>query len=94
MLSKIKGSHWYTNNAQLQAYLENEWLNCKPVSASHLLKIVGVVMVLLLVTTAALSFLCITLNANRRTKNGRDLRTRLLKFNCKAYYSSATSLVA
>ena len=38
MLFKIKGSHWYTNNAQLQAYLENEWLNCKPVSASHLFK--------------------------------------------------------
>ena len=38
MLSKIKDSHWYKNNAQLQAYLENEWLNCKPVSVSHLLK--------------------------------------------------------
>ena len=38
MLSKIKGSHCYTNNAQLQAYLESEWLNCKPVSASHLFK--------------------------------------------------------
>ena len=38
MLFKIKGSHWYTNNAQLQAYLENEWLNCKPVSVSNLFK--------------------------------------------------------
>ena len=38
MLSKIKGSHWYTKNAQLQDYLENEWLNCKLVSVSHLFK--------------------------------------------------------
>ena len=46
MLSKIKDSHWYKNNAQLQAYLENEWLNCKPVSVFHLLNSIRVVMVI------------------------------------------------
>ena len=31
-LSQITGSQWYTDNAQFQCYLQNEWLNCKPVS--------------------------------------------------------------
>ena len=32
---KITASQWYTINDQLQRYLRNEWLNCKPVSVPH-----------------------------------------------------------
>lgn len=32
VLSGITASQWYTSNDQLQCYLQNEWLNCKPVS--------------------------------------------------------------
>ena len=38
---------------------------------------------LTLLTVQQLTLLCITLNANQRTKNGEGMRTRLLKTNKK-----------
>jgi len=35
-LVKITTSSWYKGNEKLQAYLQNEWLSCKPVSSLNI----------------------------------------------------------
>ena len=32
ILAEIKAQPWYIHNSKLQEYMQNEWLNCQPVS--------------------------------------------------------------
>ena len=35
ILGEIKVQPWYTNNPKLQEYIQNEWLDCQPVSTKY-----------------------------------------------------------